>query len=240
MEPSYHLEYAAREEKHWWFSARRRILTDLLPPPCSPPLRILDLGAGPGRSWLSRWGRVVAFERHERSLADKALGVCGDALHLPFRTASMDWVCAFDVLEHLDDDRAAMAEMVRVCRPGGRIWITVPALPMLWSDHDRANQHRRRYLASTLRRAIAPSRCRVLRMSYFNTVLLLPAAGLRLWERLTPRRTEPRSGLGAGAGKERMLEALFSWERHPLKRMNLPIGLSLFAALETPCTPPLS
>jgi len=241
VEPAYHLEYAhAVHEAHWWFQGRRRILETLMGPPSpsrNPALRILDLGSGPGRPWTAAWGRVLSLDRHEAALAQKGPSICADALHLPLKTGSMDWVCAFDVLEHLDDDAGALAEMVRVCRPGGRIWITVPALPWLWSEHDRANRHRRRYTASTLRRLLAPSGCRPLRMSYFNTLLLLPAAGLRLWDRLKPRSATPRSDLGAGGVHGHLLEALFAWERHPLKHMNLPIGLSLFAALETPCSP---
>ncbi len=230
MEEATHREYAEQEAGHWWFVARRRILTELLGPPSPPGLRILDIGAGPGAEWLSPWGTLVSTDRRVEALAPKARGVCADARQLPVKTGSVDRVCAFDVLEHLDDDRAGLLEMKRVCRPGGRIWVTVPALPWLWSEHDRVNQHRRRYLASSLSALAEAGGCRVLRMTYFNALILPPAAA---W-RLLPRSRQAGSDLGYSGGGcgGSLLAGLASLERFPLRVCNLPLGLSLFAALE--------
>ncbi|HVL28823.1 MAG TPA: class I SAM-dependent methyltransferase [Acidimicrobiales bacterium] len=94
-----------------------------------PGVRLLDLGCGEGRHTREarrRGAFVVALDRSAISGADGAAGVRGDGLRLPFRDAMFDRVVAAEVLEHVDDDRAAMAELARVVRPGGLVAVTVP------------------------------------------------------------------------------------------------------------------
>ncbi len=233
MEPAYHLEYAAAEQGHWWFVSRRRILEALLGD-LPRPRRILAVGTGPGEElrWLSRWGGVVAVDLHREGLG--AGGVCGDAGRLPLRAASVDWACAFDVLEHLEDDVTALRELSRVCRPGGRILLTVPAIPWLWSEHDRLNRHVRRYRAADLKRLAAAADCRILRLTHFHAALLLPAVPLRLLQRLRGPRERAVSDLARSARVPGtgLLASALAWERHLLRRADLPLGLSLFAILE--------
>ena len=234
MEAAYHEEYAAREGVHWWFLSRRRALETLLEG-LPRPGRILALGAGPGEEvrWLSRWGGVVAVDRHLGSLSRG--GVCADAARLPLQDACVGWACAFDVLEHLDDDAVALAGMRRVCRPGGRILLTVPAVPWLWGEHDRVNRHRRRYRAEDLRVLAARAGCRLLRVTHFNAPLLPPAILARLVQRVRRPRPRPvsdleRSGRLPGA-VSCLLDAALASERRALRHVDLPVGLSIFACL---------
>ena len=140
----------ALERRHWWYRERRALLAravrDL------PVGQALDIGAAGGGNTLVLTGlgwSACALE-HSRPGAVVAAGrglpvVRADALHLPFADASLDLVTALDVLEHLQDDRAAAAEIRRVLRPGGRVVVTVPVDMRLWSAHDEAVGHVRRY-----------------------------------------------------------------------------------------------
>ncbi len=238
MEADYYEEYATLEENHWWFDARRQILQTLLREQ-PKPARILDAGAGAGAMsrWLRQWGDVVSVDCHSGVLArgGSLNPVCASIGRLPFRDASFDWVCAFDLLEHVQEDLASLKEMGRVCRPGGRILLTVPAFPSLWGNHDRANHHLRRYRAQDLARLSRAVDLRTLRMTHFNTFLFLPVAVTRLVARLASRPSN-RSDFSRIRWLPSFLEAIlretFASERHLVRWVSLPVGLSLFAVLE--------
>lgn len=152
------LERQARlEDTHFWYAARRRQVVARLPAPTSSSSWALDLGAGSGgnTSVLTQAGyRAVALEHHGVAAGfakGRGLSVVrGDAHALPYADASFDLVLACDVLEHLVDDRRAVSEIRRVLRPGGTLLCTVPADPRLWSAHDVALHHHRRYTRESL------------------------------------------------------------------------------------------
>src|SRR5213078_89565 len=79
--------------------------------------------------------------------------ISGSVLQMPFASASFDLAVCLDVLEHLEDDRAALAELRRVVAPGGSLLVTVPAYQWLWSGHDVINHHCRRYTRRSMQRA---------------------------------------------------------------------------------------
>jgi SAM-dependent methyltransferase len=141
---------AELEDEHWWYRERRHLLARAISG--LTPGRAIDIGAAGGGNTrvLRRHGwDAVALEygadgaevAHERGLAT----LRGDATNLPLADDSLDLVVAFDVLEHLHDDDAAVAEVRRVLRPGGTYLVAVPADPRLWSSHDVAVDHVRRY-----------------------------------------------------------------------------------------------
>jgi SAM-dependent methyltransferase len=167
---------------HWWFAGRRRLFTRLIR--ALDPNRswlVLEVGAGTGAnlSVLRNIGarRVVACDLSVDALrlsGSEATLARADATRLPFRSDSIDLLLAADVIEHLDDDREALREFVRVLRPGGHLVLTVPAFPSLWGPQDIVAQHRRRYRRSPLLALIEGAGVRVSTCFHFNYVLFTP------------------------------------------------------------------
>lgn len=240
MEKSYYEKYFQFEDGNWWFVGRRRLLISLAGTfGTNGPGRILDAGCGTG-GMLAHLGPCssvvgVDLERlaltYARQRGDQKL-LQASALELPFQSDSFDTVYSLDVLEHLDDDHLGIRELKRVCRPGGTIFVTVPAFGFLWSRHDVVNQHRRRYRAPELRRLVQEAGLRIKLLSYSNTVLFPAVAGVRLakkaWACLTNSSKIP------GADNEYvpeplngLLAALYTFERHLIVRSPLPFGVSL-------------
>jgi len=124
--------------------------------------------------------QAVAF-CHERGLD----GVSQSGLEaLPFERDSFDLLMALDVIEHIDADAVALAELGRVAAPGASLLITVPAYGWLWSGHDDTHHHFRRYTLRGLRERVVASGWRPTFATYFNSLLLPPIAAVRLLGRL--------------------------------------------------------
>jgi SAM-dependent methyltransferase len=155
---------AALEDRHWWFRERRAILARWLRGLARSgvvPGTALDIGAAAGgntRVLRAHGWRPVALEYSAdgaRVARDRGLTVVrGDATNLPAGAGTVDLVTAFDVIEHIQDDYLAVAEIRRVLRPGGTLLVTVPCDMRLWSAHDVAGHHFRRYDRDGLRRVI--------------------------------------------------------------------------------------
>ncbi len=141
---------AALEDRHWWYAGRRAVVRERVHG--LRPGRALDVGSGSGGNSevLARLGwQVTALERSpvaaELATARGLDVVRADARALPFPDRSFDLVMSTDVWEHIDDDHTVAREAFRVCRPGGRLLVAVPAGMDLWSGHDVALGHVRRY-----------------------------------------------------------------------------------------------
>ncbi len=139
-------------------------------------------------------------------------------------------VC-LDVLEHLADDEAALRELLRVTRPGGRLLVTVPAHPWLWSDHDVLAHHERRYTRASLRAVARAAGWSEQRLTGFNVAMLAPIALVRLAQRLRPAGAAPRSDFERSpafvdAVLARVLGAEAAWLR---RGRGFPAGVSLLA-----------
>jgi SAM-dependent methyltransferase len=145
---------------------------------------------------------------------------------LPIADCGADMIVMLDVLEHIDDDLAALKAVSGKLKPGARLLVTVPALPALWSVHDEEHHHKRRYTAQTLRDVVAKSGLELEKISYFNTLLLPLIAGLRGLKALTGN-TKPDTGVPP-SWLNATLEAIFGFERHLIGRLPMPLGVSLF------------
>jgi SAM-dependent methyltransferase len=243
MDKEYYREYFTFEREHWWFRARSRILAAQVvrfADGVTGRPRILNIGAALGAStdMLGRYGDVVSVE-YEKDCCDFVARSSGKIFinasitDLPFPASSFDLVCAFDVIEHVEDDGRAVREMMRVCRPGGAVAVTVPAFMMLWSHHDVVNHHQRRYRRHELRRLFQSSG-RVVYASYFNSLLFLPIIGIRAITKLVPQKWI-RSGSGSDFSlvKSPLLDRVFfnvlSVENSWLRRgCSVPFGVSIF------------
>ena len=143
-----------------------------------------------------------------------------------------DLIATFDVIEHIDDDHAAVAAIASRLKPGGTYIATVPAHQWIWSAHDVVSHHKRRYSKRSFRALIDGSPLHLEKIGYLNS-LLFPLA---LAQRLTARmRRNDDAGLELPAGPiNTVLERIFAAERLLIGRVPLPPGLSLFAIASAP------
>jgi SAM-dependent methyltransferase len=228
------------EDWYWWHRARQTIVARLLDRYVgNRPARVLDVGCGAGATSVVAGGRgrLLGVDLGvEAVVAARARGLevaRMDATSLGTRDAAFDLVSALDVLEHLDDDRAAAREILRTLRPGGCFIATVPAYQWLWSSHDVALGHRRRYTSSRLRNVLEDAGFEVVLCSYVMTSVLPPAAAVRLLEHLPGRRPPADTAESGYIPLPRWLNSTLSWvvgfDGHLAGRVPLPGGLSVAA-----------
>ena len=187
MEDRLYALMRAVEQDHWWFAGRRAVVEVLLERLGRPrPPRVLDVGCGTGRNLelYARLGEVEGVDPSEEAVEFcRGRGLAGvhraAATELPFADGRFGLITATDVIEHVADDGAALAEMRRVSAPGGALLLTVPAYRWLWSAEDVRLQHHRRYTLGGLRRVAAAAGWKPVWGSYFNTLLLPPIALVR-------------------------------------------------------------
>ncbi|WP_205474574.1 class I SAM-dependent methyltransferase [Nocardioides sp. SYSU D00038] len=221
----------ALEQRHWWYAGRRALVRRLLRG--VPAGRAVDVGCGGGGNTgvLRDLGWTVAGLEHSPVAAAIAAGrgldvVRGDARALPFADGSLDLVMSTDMWEHVDDHEAVAAESARVLRRGGRLLVAVPCSMRLWSGHDVALGHVRRYERDELVGLVERHGLRVTDVRSWN-VLLRPVARLRRRNNRSESEMDEvhpvvNAGLRAVVGAERFL---------PVHR--LP-GISLVLRAEKP------
>jgi SAM-dependent methyltransferase len=236
MERSVYDEMAALDQRHWWYRARREVIDALIRRlDLREGARILEIGCGTGHNleMLSRFGRVDAIEVDgaARAIAEKRLG--RPVLNAPLPALdgvaeqTYDLVAAFDVIEHISDDQAALASIARRLKPGGAFVMTVPAHQWMWSAHDTVNHHHRRYSKTGLKQLVDGSPLKLERLGYFNSLLFPLAVGQRLASKLA--RNQSSDTKLPPAPLNHALERVFAFERRLVGRVPLPVGLSLFA-----------
>jgi SAM-dependent methyltransferase len=235
MERSAYAEMAAIDEGHWWYRARRRIVAEMIiryvKP--SPGASIAEIGCGTGSNLpvLEKFGTLTAVEPDSeariyaatRSNATIVEGRLPNAL--PLLDSSLDLAVMLDVLEHVDDDVAALKAVASKLKPGASFLLTVPALPVLWSPHDEEHHHKRRYTAASLRAVIAEAGLKIELLSYFNTLLFPLIAGVRWLKNLTGSK-EVDTGMPS-AWLNSTLEGIFAFERGMIGRVPMPVGVSI-------------
>jgi SAM-dependent methyltransferase len=242
MDPAEYGVMHEQEMVHWWFRGRRALLRRLLarhvPPGREPPL-LLDYGCGTGGNAVgySEVGPVVGVEPDREALrfaASRAgttryrLDYCrAGGTALPLRSGGFDVVLASDVLEHIADDGAAVREIARVLRPGGAFIFSVPAHPWLWSAHDVALWHQRRYRRPDLVRLLESAGMTVRWLSYWNSVLFPVVAARRV---LAPRLEDKTAGSDTvlpSRPVNAVLGGVLELESLALGWLRFPFGVSL-------------
>ena len=229
------------DEHHWWYRGRRAIIAgELARLSLTAGGRVLDAGCGSGRTMvdLARYGPVAGIELNEdaaavaRDRGDFDVRI-GRIEELPWDAERFELITCLDVVEHTPDDVRALSELRRVSRRGGWLLVTVPAYPALWSRHDEANHHHRRYTRPALAAAADAAGWQVVRLTSFNSLLLAPAALVRLAQRNRPASRAHTTNLDIGP---HWLNRLLEW---PLRAeamwlaggRTLPAGLSLLAVM---------
>ncbi len=225
------------ENEHWWFIARQKILWEVMEKKLQLPkgARLLDVGCGTGAilemfsKKYETYGQDVSQQAIE-FCGKRGLGnlFCGTLDQLPVPPNGFDIVTALDVIEHIEDDLGVLKQMSTLLSPTGRLVITVPAFPSLWSAHDIVTHHKRRYVKSTLRAVLTQAGFRVEHISYFNFFLFPVAAVRRMLARATHSRDArdlevPRRSVNT------ILRWIFEAEKYILSLTSFPFGLSLLA-----------
>ena len=233
---------AELDQHHWWFTARRRILSSVIARIVRPPAnaRILELGCGTGHNLatLAKFGSVEASELddHARELATKRLGRTIEKVALPdlskFPADSFDMIALLDVLEHVPDDKGSLAAIFTRLKPGGALLVTVPANPWMWSAHDVAHHHHRRYRKSEIETLARQAGFDIDLLSPFNTMLFPLIAGVRLLNKM--RGHDSADDALPAKPVNRALDALFGAEAGLIGRLPFPFGVSLVAVLRRP------
>lgn len=246
MDNRYYKEYFKLEREHWYFLARNKIIMNHI---CSlvgdkQPIKILNVGAGTGYTseLLQAFGEVTSIEYDEDCCAFVADNLDiqiahGSILDLDFRTNEFDLVCAFDVIEHVEDDALSVKELKRVCKKEGIVVVTVPAHMFLWSKHDEINHHYRRYKKAQLLK-LFEREGNFIYHSYYNTWLFPPVAIFRFLNNrfgLTKETEEDTGSDFSVMGKDSMITRLlfrifYSESFFITRHIPLPFGVSLITS----------
>ena len=233
MDSGVYSKYFELEKHNWWFVARRKIIAQVLRDTIVEKVeRACDIGCGAGVNFpiLSQAARQVGGVEMSEEAAMLARGnypgahiVTGVFPSTPI--PQCDLVTMFDVLEHFEDDVAALKEIGSRLTQNGMLVLTVPAHQYLWSSHDDMVHHKRRYSKYSLLRALRSAGFTPVRITHFNALLFVPILAYRLARKLFG---DNRSSDLFTVPKplNTLLEITFSFERMPLRFMNLPIGVS--------------
>jgi SAM-dependent methyltransferase len=231
---------AEHDSTHWWYVARRDILADYIARHVKPPkgARILEIGCGTGHNlpMLGAFGEVDAIEIDPAAaaIASQRLGKPVGSSPLPELTGvaegQYDLIAVLDVIEHIDDDVAALRAMAKRLKPGGKILIAVPAHQWMWSAHDVVNHHKRRYSKATLTDALRKAGLGWSQLRWFNSLLFPAAIAARVAGKLTGKDDSDDSPPAKPLNWA--FEKIFGLERHLLGRVPLPPGLSLIVVAQ--------
>jgi ubiquinone/menaquinone biosynthesis C-methylase UbiE len=272
MDERAYKEMSQMQQNHWWWRGMRRLYRATLQrflPPSSAPRQIIEIGCGFGANLgvLAEFGSVAAVDmsldalrsiREHQPNGKNMLLVQASADALPFKREAFDVVALLAVIEHVEDDARAMRESHRICRLKGFQILQTTAFMLLWSHHDVANEHYRRYLAHEIDAVQRSGGWKVLRTMYVNAFLFPAVAVVRLLQRWQEKRranakaqqthtggeAEGRYDMGPELGPlavipEHLLVAEAWWFNHT--SLPLPFGVDVFTVSlrgEASATPP--
>jgi len=230
---------ALQEPTSFWFRSRNRLVAQLLRRHFPRADSLLEIGCGTGfvltgiheaLPRLKLYGSelyVAGLGYASRRLPDATLYQM-DCRRIPFES-EFDVVCAFDVLEHVEEDGVALDEMYQAVRPGGGIIVSVPQHPRLWSAGDDYAHHKRRYTRRELESKIKKAGFRIERVTSFVT-FLLPLMALSRSRQRDAQNYDPQAEYRAPRAVDRVMEATLEAERWLIGRgASLPAGGSLLA-----------
>lgn len=226
------------EKVHWWFAARRKILDVLVKQVVSgykDVPKILDIGCSTGitAEFLKRHGWTCGVDFCREALRfcrmqDGSILVQANVCNLPFLAESCEVVAAFDLLEHIQEDKRAIREFGRVLKRNGFLIVSVPAYKILWGRLDDIAQHCRRYRLKELREKLNKEGFEIKKISHINCLLFFAVLISRLTERLFRNSSQSKSDLKIpGRVINNMMEKIFSCEASLIDKFNFPFGSSI-------------
>jgi 2-polyprenyl-3-methyl-5-hydroxy-6-metoxy-1,4-benzoquinol methylase len=233
MRADYAVRYRELYERHWWWRAREAVILEVLRAQQPPEgwKRILDVGCGDGLFFgqLARFGEVEGIEPARELVSDA--GAYRSRIHIaPFDESfrpgkPFSLILMLDVLEHIGDPVGALRHALALLEPEGRLFVTVPAFRLLWTNHDVVNHHFTRYNASSFRRVAQQAGLEIQTARYFFQWLFPAKLAIRFMERLFPLQPKPPNI------PARWINGLFYGlsriEHKALSRLPVPFGSSL-------------
>jgi len=240
MEREAYNEMYANEDIHWWFVAKRSIIQKVLDHHFrdKKQRKVLEVGCGSGGNlqMLKAYGNISAmeFDDKTRGLANSR-NIChvkkGKLPNdIPFDNG-FDLICMLDVLEHIDDDLAALQSIRDKLNQKGKIFITVPAYKFLWSGHDVVYHHKRRYIKKQLTGLVSKSGLKVKYATYFNTFFFPVIATVRVLNNILGKNSGSDVNLPS-MSVNNFLTKIFSSERTLLPTIGFPFGISILLIAE--------
>jgi 2-polyprenyl-3-methyl-5-hydroxy-6-metoxy-1,4-benzoquinol methylase len=239
MQRDYETKYHNLESTLWWFRAHREFVLAIVRQ-APKDARIFEIGCASGliQETLAKEGyhdvEGIDISSHAIRVA-RARGILnvregrGEATGVA--DDSIDILIAADILEHIADEKAALAEWHRILKPKGTLIIMVPAFMALWSGHDLANEHKRRYRKPQLLSLLSAAGFDVQKSSYWNFTLFLPTALYRIIAKLTQKELKPEAQLfGLPKSINAILLGLLRAENTLLRLgLRFPFGVSVWA-----------
>lgn len=237
-------EYATMydvEDRHWWYAGLRNMFLQYWKKYIkirSP--RVLDVGCGTGGNlvMLQHGSEPIGIDFSFEAISfcrKRNLQITGvaSATALPFGDENFDAVLSFDVLCHnsIPDKNIPLREMRRVLKPGGLVFLNLPAYQWLYSPHDKAYHQDRRFTRIEVERLLQGNGFEVVDATYWNTLLFPAAMAIRLWRRFS---AADGSDLVAGSGQSMsiMVNTIMGVERALVRLASLPFGLSVFTVAQ--------
>jgi len=225
------------EDHYWWFVGRRKIVKDTFArliknDGCGV---VVEFGCGTGATLEVLEGPTLKVGVDRSLLLRKSYSgdattgfVCGDIVRPPVREDLADIVLLLDVIEHVDGDREALRNVYRICRPGARIIITVPAFRFLWSGEDVISMHKRRYVRNSLQRVVMQAGFSIEQISYFNFFLMPGVVLIIFLKKIFYRKALQESNLSRlPRVLNLVLASILSAESRLLRYLNFPFGSSI-------------
>lgn len=234
-----HSRLQRTELHHWWFVARRKIIFDLIlmQLPQHHRTQILDVGCGTGCNIQKLnshgYNNVIGLDISQAALRfcqtqNVKKTVCGDVILLPFPDNSFDMSLALDLIEYVQDDLAALKELARILKPGGSLVIFAPAYKFLWSFHDEAKHHIRRYEINDLQSKMQQAGLSITKLTYANTFLFPLVFAERIITRVMgrPKYINSEDDLHP-SWSSMFLRNTFAFESSLLRHIDFPFGVSI-------------
>lgn len=228
-------KFFSLEKEHWWFQARKTIVLRLISQhiELNESFKIFDVGCGTGMmleairdtfsitaTGIDNSPEAVRFSKKRGlnillSSADK----------IEQKADSVDLIMALDLIEHIENDIASLQEFNRILKKGGYALLTVPAFNSLFGTHDLINEHKRRYQLKELKNKLECAGFKIIKISYYNSLLFLPILIAKLIKKLTKDNHDHlyRENYIVNFA----LNKIFSSESLILKHFNMPIGASI-------------